>query len=257
MTDEREAEGRGNPGRQSASLPAADDPADRRGDDRVARPVEPLGASAGGPESDLGVIRPAADHSGTAPSDGRVRSLDGGVTTRLARRCLTAAAILIGGAALCLLPVTLRRWDAPSAVLALVSLAAIVGGVIMWRRRSLWKSVAGAALPMGLGLPATTGDPRALSPRRNGWPIKRRFVALVLPLRADSGATPGDGALIVHARADGAAPAAGDRLRVLPIARRGDPLTTGTDPRTAIRVLLVRESDGTVFVATTRVTDAW
>ena len=79
----------------------------------------------------------------------------------------------------------------------------------------------------------------------------------MLPLRADSGATPGDGALIVHARADGAAPAAGDRLRVLPIARRGDPLTAGTDPRTAIRVLLVRESDGTVFVATTRVTDAW
>jgi hypothetical protein len=179
------------------------------------------------------------------------------VTTRLARRCLTAAAILIGVAALCLLLVTLRRWDAPSAVLALVSLAATVGGVIMLRRWALWKSVVGAALPMGLGFPATTGDPRALSPRRNGWPIKRRFVALVLPLRADSGATPGDGALIVHARADGAAPAAGDRLRVLPIARRGDPLTAGTDPRTAIRVLLVRESDGTVFVATTRVTDAW
>lgn len=257
MTDEREAEGLGNPGRQSASVPAADDPADRRVDDRVARPVEPLGASAGGPESDSGVIRPAADQSGAAPSDGRVRSRDGGVTTRLARRCLTATAILIGVAALCLLPVALRGWDAPSAVLALVSLAATVGGVIMWRRWALWKSVVGAALPMGPGFPATTGDPRALSPRRNGWPIKRRFAALVLPLRADSGATPGDGALIVHARADGAAPAGGDRLRVLPIARRGDPLTAGTDPRTAIRVLLVRESDGTVFVATTRVTDAW
>ena len=179
------------------------------------------------------------------------------MTTRLSRRCLTAAAILLGVAVLCLLPVALRGWDALSAVLALVALMAIVGGVTMWRRWALWTAVAGASLPTGLGFPATTGDPRALSPRPNGWPIKRRLGALVLPLRAESGATPGDGALIVHARTDGAAPAAGDRLRVVPIARRGDPVAAGTDPRAAVRVLLVRDADGTLFVATTRVTDTW
>ena len=179
------------------------------------------------------------------------------MTTRLARRCLVAAAILLGVAALCLLPVALRNWDARSAALGLMVVVAMVGAVIMWRRWALWTSVATATLPPGLGFAATTGAPRALSPRPTGWPIKRRFGASVLPLRADSGATPGDGALIVHARADGNAPVADDRLRVVPIARGGGLVAAGIDPLAAVRVLLVRDSDGMLFVATTRVTDTW
>jgi hypothetical protein len=245
MTDERGADGLGNPDVPSPLLPAADGP------------VDPPDPSAGAPHPDPGFTGPAAPNSGAANGDDRVGSRDGGVTIRLSRRCLVAAAILLGVAVLCLLPVALRDWGAQSAVPALVAVLAIVGGVIMWRRWALWTAVAGAAVPPGLGSAATTGGPRALSPRPTGWPIKRRFGALVLPLRAESGATPGNGAVIVHARADGAAPAAGDRLRVVPIARRGDPLVAGTDPRAAVRVLLLRDSDGALFVATTRVTDTW
>ena len=215
MTDEREAEGRGNPGRQSASLPAADDPADRRGDDRVARPVEPLGASAGGPESDLGVIatrrrpqwyrtkrRPRRQSGWRCDDAARPALPDRGGDPDRRRGALPAAG---DPQATGTRRLPSSRWS-------------------RWRRSSAGSSCGGAGrcgrpwpvrrCRSGLGFAATTGDPRALSPRRNGWPIKRRFGALVLPLRADSGATPGDGALIVHARADGAAPAAGDRLRV-------------------------------------------
>jgi len=257
MTDDGCARGQANPDAPRAPVPAGDDAVDRQLMDPVAGLVEPLPASAGVPQPNPKAIGPVVDDVRATNSDGRVGGRDGGVTTRLARRCLAAAAVLIGVAALCLSTVTLRQWDVPSAVLALVALLAIAGGVAMWRRWALWTSVARAALPADLGMPATGGDPRPLSPRRSGSPIKRRLGAVVLPLRSDSGPTPGDGALIVHARADGAAPAARDRLRVVPIARRGDRIAVGTDPRAAVRVLLVRDSDGTVFVATTRVTDTW
>ncbi len=80
---------------------------------------------------------------------------------------------------------------------------------------------------------------------------------MVLPIRANSGASPGDGALIVHARADGVSPAAGDRLRIMPISGVRNPLAPGNNPRRAVRVLLLRGSDAALFVATTRVTDTW
>lgn len=257
MTDDGRARGRGNPDAPSPPDPAGVDDDHRQVADPAAGLVGPLARAAGSPEPEPTAGGQVADEIHAAVSDGQVGGRDGGVTTRLARRCLAAAAILIGVAALCLLLVALRDWDVPSALLALVALPAIAGGVILWRRRALWTSVSRAVLGTGLGMNATTGDPRPLSPSRNGSPFKRRLGALVLPLRADSGPTPGDGALIVHTRADGVAPAAGDRLRVVPIARGGDPVAAGTDPRTAIRVLLVRDSDGTVFVATTRVTDTW
>ena len=257
MTDEGCAPGQANRDAPRAPVAAGDDAVDHQVVDPVAGLGEPLPASAGVPEANPKTHGPVADDVHAAKSDGRVGGQDGGVTTRLAGRSLAAAAVLIGLAALCVLTVALRQWDVPSAVLALVALLAMVGGVVMWRRWALWTSVARAALPAGLGMPAITGDPRPLSPRRSRSPIKRRLGAVVLPLRADSGPTPGDGALIVHARADGAAPADGDRLRVVPIAGPGNPITAGTDPRAAVRVLLLRDSDGTVFVATTRVTDTW
>lgn len=257
MTDEQAAGTQGNPDVPSAPKPAADGAVDRPVHDPCDGSAAPPGVPAAAPDPDPGLSGPNAADLDTQNSDNRVGRRDGGVTTRLSRRCLIAAAILLGVATLCLLPVALRDWGAQSAVLTLLALVAMVGAVIMWRRWALWSSVAGATVPPGLGFAAIAGDPRGLSPRPAGWPIKRRFGALVLPLRAESGPTPGDGALIVHARADGAAPAAGDRLRVVPIARRGDPVAAETDSRAAVHVLLMRDCDGTLFVATTRVTDTW
>ena len=294
MTDARGTDARGSPDVLRA-LPAAVDRPDERS--LAAGPPDPGGAASPGPDPpsqpaihpgdrDLsgprnghmnidrrdidrtdfdhqdthhpGIDRPDTHDPGIdRGADDRVGSRDGGVTARLSRRCRIAAAALLGVAAACLLPVVLRGWDPLSGVLALVALVALLGGVAMWRRWALWTAVAGARVPVGPWITATTGDPRALSPHPTGSPIKRRYGAVVLPLRADSGPTPGDGALIVHARADGAAPAAGDRLRVVPVARRGDPFAAASDAPSAVRVLLLRDSDGAVFVATTRVTDTW
>src|SRR5664279_2007046 len=111
MTDEGCARGQADPDAPRAPVPAGDDAVDRQVMDPVAGLLEPLPASAGVPQPNPKAIGPVADDVHATNSDGRVGGQDGGVTSRVARRCLAAAAVLIGVAALCLLTVALRQWD--------------------------------------------------------------------------------------------------------------------------------------------------
>ena len=139
---------------------------------------------------------------------------------------------------------------------------------------------------------AIVGPPRPLSPPKPGAPIKRRLGAVVVPVHLDTSdpltdqtsapgggessvadnSAPGGGALIVHARSDAEALREGDRVLVWHLGRRGLSQgrtdRVGTDQRgtgrggiekSAVtgRFVLLRESDGQAFLATTRLTDTW
>jgi len=212
-------------------------------------PADGTGAEPGGRGRD----QPACSPTGLATVGGR----DGGVSARLARRSRVAAVTMLLAAGSCLLATMIRDWDPTSAVLAAVVVGGIIGFPPLWRRGGLWTAVTDSILPPGSGSPAVTGQPRPLSPRPAGSPLRRRFGALVVPLRARSGPTPGNGALIVHGRADAAAPAADEQIRVLAIGPGRPPIVAGTRLPASGRFLLLRERDGLVFVATTRLTDIW
>ena len=139
---------------------------------------------------------------------------------------------------------------------------------------------------------AIVGPPRPLSPPKQGAPIKRRLGAVVVPVHLDTSdpltdqtsapgggessvadiSAPGGGALIVHARSDAEALREGDRVLVWHLGRRGLSQgrtdRVGTDQRgtgrggieksvVTGRFVLLRESDGQAFLATTRLTDTW
>lgn len=116
------------------------------------------------------------------------------------------------------------------------------------------------ALP---GLAATIGPPRRLSPGAAGAPVKRRLNSAVVPIYTDDGPSPGDGALVVHARADGAGLSEGDTVLVWLAGSNGLialPVTASAGPTATPvrgRFVLYRRSDGEVFLATTRLTDTW
>jgi hypothetical protein len=118
----------------------------------------------------------------------------------------------------------------------------------------------GPALP---GLAATIGPTRRLSPGAAGTPVKRRLNSAVVPIYTDDGPAPGDGALVIHARADGAVLSEGDTVLVWLAGKKGLtalPVTASAGPNAAPvrgRFVLYRQSDGEIFLATTRLTDTW
>ena len=116
------------------------------------------------------------------------------------------------------------------------------------------------ALPV---LAATIGPTRRLSPGAAGAPVKRRLNSSLVPIYTDDGPSPGDGALVVHARADGAMLSDGDTVLVWLAGSNGLTallVTASAGPTAAPvrgRFVLYRRSDGEVFLATTRLTDTW
>lgn len=212
--------------------------------------------------------------------------LDGDVSRRLVRRCRTAASILLAIGIGFLLLVAATPWGVISVLVALASGALIVGAFLLLRRGALWSQVAGSELPVvTLGfagtappveqpeldsagppvpwVPATIGPPRQLSPGLAGAPVKRRLSSSVVPVYADAGPSPGDGALVVHARADGNLLTEGDRVLVWPAAKgllgslSAAAEAGATAPSVRGRFVLYRETDSQVFLATTRLTDTW
>jgi len=206
---------------------------------------------------------------------------DGGVALRLGRRCRLAASILLVVGAVLLLVAALTNWGLIPAVLAVFGGALVLGAVPLARRASLWTATRQSPLPPPLSLAtarpavtggsaslprtATVGPSRPLSPGRPGAPVSRRLGAAVVPVLVDDGPAPGGGALIVHARGDAEALADGDVVRVLAVGQRGpvmaDAASMGLDhvekPVTTGRFVLIRDTDGQVFLATTRLTDTW
>ena len=135
-------------------------------------------------------------------------------------------------------------------------------------------------------LMAIVGPPRPLSPPKPGAPIKRRLSAVVVPVHLDhseqhadqtsapgdnsapgdvdnpspdgrDNSAPGGGALIVHARSDSEALHDGDRVLVCHLGRHGFDQGSLEKPTVTGRFVLLRESDGQAFLATTRLTDTW
>ena len=188
---------------------------------------------------------------------------DGGASRRLARRCRIAASVLLVVGAGLLLVVTVRAWDAVSAMLTLVAGGLLAGAAILVRRGAQWSVIRSCSVPAAETQHATVGTPRPLSPGRPGAPIKRRLGASVVAIHAPDGPQPGGGALVVHARGDGVAPIEGDDLRVWRVGRRGletiaaPTVLAAAEAAIAGRFVLFRESDRSVFLGTTRFTDTW
>ena len=223
---------------------------------------------------------------------------DGGVCSRLSRRCRLAASILVAvGAGLLLIVALTSSWGLITAVVALIGGALVVGALPLARRATLWSATRGSPLPTSsirrdgptqpTGAPpdpqvtapsviaagssppvwaARIGPPRPLSPGRPGTPVKRRLGAAVVPVHCADGPAPGGGALVVHARGDDVTLVDGDDVQIFPVGRRGvsPPATAGVpNPKssersvTTGRFVLLRESDGQAFLATTRLTDTW
>jgi hypothetical protein len=195
---------------------------------------------------------------------------DGGVAHRLTTRCRIGAAVLLVIAAGCLLIGVVNDLTASTAVPILVAAGVAAWAATLLRRARLWSSVAASPLPRTPGIEAAVGPPKRLSPGIPGAPLKRRLGAKVVPIHADVDPQPGGGALVVHARADGVELLAGDRVRAWPAARvepgsAGIPdlvVTVPASDRAAKKAesgrwVLRRATDGAVFLATTRLSDAW
>ena len=219
--------------------------------------------------------------------------LDGGVSRRLIHRCRTAASILLAVGTTLLLIVALAPWGVISAVLAMAAGTALVGSLLLLRRAGLWSKVADSLLPAAApesasafrtrepapffvpdtsarsdepaqpGAVATIGPPRQLSPGVPSAPVKRRLNTAVVPIYADDGPSPGDGALVIHARADGKILTEGDTVLVWFARNTGltslpAKIDVGRRPSSVRgRFVLFREADAEVFLATTRLTDTW
>ncbi|MGS0688813.1 hypothetical protein ACVBEQ_27305 [Nakamurella sp. GG22] len=198
-----------------------------------------------------------------------VGTSDGGVSRRVSRRCRTAAAAASVLAGACLLVAAVRPQDLVSGVLVLLAAAAVLTAAVLVRRSALWTSIASATLPTATGQSGTVGAPQPLSPPKPGAPLRRRIGAWVVPVHATDGPQPGAGALVVHARTDGITLTAGDRVRIWRAGRAGaEPVAAGASqtsapagdgeiPAVTGRFVLRRESDGEVFLGTTRLTDTW
>jgi hypothetical protein len=238
--------------------------------------------------------RPTEDDVGKAVDEAAVErrligTLDGGVSRRLVRRCRTAAGVLLATGAALLLVLPVAPSGAISALLILSAGTVLVGSVLLLRRGTLWTEAARSVLPgsagtvlSGSALPqlrdsvqsrassyaipgasAVIGPPRLLSPGLASAPVKRRLGSAVVPLYVDDGPSPGDGALVVHARADGIVLTEGDTVLVWRAGTGGlaslPRAAEGTPPVGSVRgrFVLCRESDAEVFLATTRLADTW
>jgi hypothetical protein len=169
------------------------------------------------------------------------------------------------GAAL-LLIAAIRSWGMVSAGLALVAIGFLTAGALLALRARIWSVLADTTLPPVAGAGAITGAPRALSPGAPHAPLKRKLGALVVPIHRYDGPQPGGGALIVHARTDGAALAADDEVELWPVGPNGvigEPSGLTSDAETAEkasiggRFVIRRTRDGEVFLATSKLTDTW
>jgi hypothetical protein len=192
---------------------------------------------------------------------------DGGVARRLTTRCRIAAAALLVIAGGSLLVGVLNELTVATALLLLLAAGGCAWGAMLLRRAGLWSSVAAAALPSSPGVPAAIGPPKRLSPGIPGAPVRRRLGAKVVPIHADVDRQPGDGALVVHARADGLELVAGDIVQAWTAARvaLGSAAPAGPDRAAPARPekggsgrwVLCRAGDGAVFLATTHLADTW
>jgi hypothetical protein len=226
----------------------------------------------------------AEDTNDAIPRRPLIGGLDGGVSRRLVRRCRTAASILLAVGAALLLVVAVAPWGVVPAVLTLAAGALLTGCVLLLRRGALWSAVARSPLPVTASgtsgvevagtpspagtanppeAPATTasiGPPRQLSPGLAGAPVKRRLSSVVVPVHVGDGPSPGGGALIVHARADGAHLSERDTVQIW-LAGTAGPTglpAPGSGARSVRgRFVLYRADDDNVFLATTRLTDTW
>jgi hypothetical protein len=215
----------------------------------------------------------SAPPMGSAPPT--VAHRDGGVARRLTTRCRIAAAVLLVVAG-CGLLIGLLTDATVSTLLFAIAAGAVLWAAVLVRRAGLWSSIAGSVLPSTLGAEAVVGPTKRLSPGIPGAPVKRRLGASVVPIHAQVDPQPGGGALVVHARADGLELIAGDHVQVWPATRGGLGLAASASasasagvrrsapgargPETKIasgRWVLVRATDGVVFLATTRVSDTW
>jgi hypothetical protein len=218
--------------------------------------------------------KPMTDPGGTlgTPSDEpfwpaavKIADRDGGVSRRLLMRCRIAGSAVGLVGLLLLVAAALRPWNTLSAGLVLVATLVLIGATLLICRARIWSAVAGWVLPAGTGFDAIVGAPRRLSPGVPGAPVKRRFGALVVPIHRASGPQPGQGALIVHARADQTTLAERDAVRLWRVdARSSAPPTVAETPVSGAqnqsvggRFVLVRIRDGAVFLATTRLSDTW
>ncbi len=192
-------------------------------------------------------------------NDGERRVLDddGGVARRLARRSRTASAVLLVVGVAVLVVVLLLPSGLVTVLAALLAVVVIAIGAVLAVRGLLWAGVDALPVPVAGGTAAVIGPPTHLSPVRPGAPLRRKLGAKVVPIRTADGPQPGGGALLVHARSDGEALVADDRVRVwLATRRKFGPLENGR-PTDLVRgrFILRRDSDGALFLATTRLSD--
>ncbi len=210
----------------------------------------------------------SAHHPGNPPGRADaapISACDGGVTRRLTVRCRIAGSVLLVAGATALLVAVLRSWDLVSAVLTILAAGAVTGAVILAVRARMWARIGASPMSAAAGVPATIGRPRPLSPGRPGAPLRRRLGASVVPVRAASDPQPGGGALVVHARTptgeEAIALAEADAVRIWPVGGTGlgspRPPSGRSTRATRGRFVIHRQSDGAVFLATTRLTDTW
>lgn len=177
---------------------------------------------------------------------------DGGVLIRLRRRS-TVATVLAGLAAATVVGTGLL-WPAwffatiTATVLGAAVTAVLTGvSVAVGRRARRWsraaQSVAGEG-PTGPADPGVIGPPKSLHRNRPGAPLRRRHLAQIVPVRTVAGPLAGGAALLVHGRRDGELLNDGDTVRIHAAQLRG-------------AYLLVRPSDGAVFVGETGWLSAW
>jgi hypothetical protein len=197
------------------------------------------------------------------PSGSRIGDSDDGVCHRLLVRCRTGAGVLgLLGAAF-LLIAAIRSWGMVSAGFALVAVGLLAGGALLAVRARTWSVVADITLPPVAIADAIIGAPRALSLGAPQAPLKRKLAAVVVPIHRFDGPQPGGGALIVHARADGAVLAVDDEVEIWPAGPRGVQAKPAGLNRTSEkevvggRFVIRRTRDGMVFLATSKLTDTW
>lgn len=182
----------------------------------------------------------------------RVVGPDGDVLIRLRRRAAVATALAgLGVAALVVTGLWWPGWlfaTVTAVAVGVVAVAALVGASAAFGRRARCWARAARSLadsgPAGPAEPGMVGPPRSLHRNRPGAPLRRRHLAQIVPVRTVAGPLSGGAALLVHGRRDGQALQDGDTVTVQAVRLRS-------------AHLLLRPSDGTVFVGESGWFSAW
>ncbi len=177
---------------------------------------------------------------------------DGGVLIRLRRRA--AVATVVAGLAAVAVMGTGLFWPAwffvtvTAAVEGAVATAVLIGvSLAVGKRARSWARAAQSGArdgPTGSAEPGVIGPPRSLHRNRPGAPLRRRHLAQIVPVRTVAGPLAGGAALLVHGRRDGELLNDGDAVSIYAVQLRG-------------AYLLLRASDGAVFVGETGWLSAW